>query len=131
MRCGSDDLYACTGNGVVYCNCAVCPGCLEFEGHAAHCPDVAAEKRERVNAWVDRVSNRLAFYGLQSCTPIDDSEGSFSWHRCDLCRTDLGGNRTRCNGYNPETGDVVDVDLVCDDCILFLANGDLPDLEVE
>lgn len=126
-NCGSDDLYSDNGRGVIFCICAVCPGCLTFDGHTPHCPDVEAERKERERAWIERVTTSLAFHDLRSCTPVDDSEGSFSWYRCSLCRCDLGGNRTRCNGCSQSTGEVVDVDSVCDDCILYLANGDLPD----
>lgn len=130
-ECGSDDLYADNGRGVVFCNCQTCPGCLEFDGHAPHCPDVESERQRREDAWVERVTASLAFRGLHSCTSIDSDGSEFSWRHCDLCRTNLGGNRTRCNGYSETAREVVDVDSVCDDCLLFLANGDLPDFSEE
>ena len=54
-------------------------------------------------------------------------EPHFSWHWCDCCSRDLGGNRTDCNGYNPTTKEVQDGYSVCDDCIYFVEYGRLDD----
>lgn len=71
--------------------------------------------------------------GYQIHTAVDsDDEGAFSWHSCDTCGSDLGGNRTECILTNPG------VDkrgrrrrskrvMSCDDCIYYAAYGRLPD----
>ena len=57
-----------------------------------------------------------------------DDEGGFSWHRCDSCNTGLGGNRSAAHGFTTINGEDTLVHLdICDDCMLYLANGDLPE----
>ena len=53
----------------------------------------------------------------------------FSWDDCDLCRSSLGGERYAATALpeNPaENSDYVPLS-VCQDCLMFLANGDVPD----
>lgn len=58
-------------------------------------------------------------------------EGSFSWSQCDSCGSTLGGNRYAAHGFVPDesdlpTGEVVHLDI-CEDCLCFHANGDIPE----
>ena len=70
--------------------------------------------------------------GLASCCPecgdfneeIGD-EGGFSWSQCDTCGSTLGGNRYAAHGF--AEGDDTPIHLdVCEDCLCYIANGDLP-----
>lgn len=57
-------------------------------------------------------------------------EGGFSWRDCDTCGSSLGGNRYAAHGlvspkrYARRT-ELLHLD-VCTDCLVFIANGDLP-----
>lgn len=53
------------------------------------------------------------------------SEPSFSWSHCEICGTALGGNRVQ-GHYVNTNGKIVHLDSVCEDCELFIANGDVP-----
>lgn len=68
---------------------------------------------------------------LQNLSAIPDDDGNvepfFSWRRCDVCRTSLGGDRYHCNGYNGRTGEVEEYDYVCADCVYFAEYGRLDD----
>ena len=56
------------------------------------------------------------------------SEGSFSWRACDCCGSTLGGNRYPAHWLD-ENKEIMHEEI-CHDCVLYLANGDLPlDLE--
>lgn len=54
----------------------------------------------------------------------DDDEGSFSWYRCECCKTDLGGTRYAATGWN---GTEVCTYRVCPDCLYYAAYGQLDD----
>lgn len=59
------------------------------------------------------------------------SEPYFSWHRCELCDSTLGGNRT--DAHAIYDGAIVHL-RVCDDCVYYAEYGRLDDatmLEVE
>lgn len=51
-------------------------------------------------------------------------EGGFSWHACDTCGSSLGGNRYAGHGFDRD-GAVVHLSM-CEDCVLYFANGDIP-----
>lgn len=58
-------------------------------------------------------------------TDIDD-EGCFSWSPCDVCGSKLGGTRYGAKLCSPGA-DRNEVNVrVCIDCVVFYANGDLP-----
>jgi hypothetical protein len=70
------------------------------------------------------------------CDDTDESiqladEGSFSWSPCDTCGNRLGGNRYHAHGWPtdeiPSEGNLYHFD-VCEDCLMFMANGDLPEI---
>ena len=44
--CGDDDGWDCDGRGTVYCECQTCPGCGEYAGHGAGCPEVASDDED-------------------------------------------------------------------------------------
>lgn len=61
-------------------------------------------------------------------------EGGFSWQPCDSCGNTLGGNRYPAHAIHRDAFDcgakrpdlVYHIDI-CADCLLWHANGDLPD----
>lgn len=64
-------------------------------------------------------------------------EGSFSWSNCDTCWSRLGGNRYAAHALIPLDkpkdpsrplmgAEVLHLE-VCTDCLIFIANGDLPE----
>lgn len=54
-------------------------------------------------------------------------EGSFSWDACDLCGSHLGGNRYSAHAVTDDASQD-DIHLeICQDCLLYMANGDLPE----
>jgi len=71
--------------------------------------------------------------GLEDVTDANDcidrieiaSEGSFSWSPCECCDSSLGGDRHPAHAVNPE-GDILHLD-VCQDCLMYLANGEEPE----
>ncbi len=54
-------------------------------------------------------------------------EGSFSWHSCDGCGSILGGNRYVAHGIIPKMNNELIHLEVCQDCLHYLANGDVPE----
>lgn len=67
-------------------------------------------------------------YGMDEDDPAWDElcdEGGFSWHSCDTCGSSLGGNRYTGHGFT-EDGDLVHLSM-CADCLVYFANGDVPD----
>lgn len=53
-----------------------------------------------------------------------DAEPYFSWARCEICGTTLGGDREDCHGVYD--GGLIHLH-VCSDCVYFAAYGNLPD----
>lgn len=70
--------------------------------------------------------------GLVDVDTMDDpryeeaGEGGFSWQQCDSCGSTLGGDRSPAHCYNPDTKTILHLD-VCVDCVMYLANGDVPE----
>jgi hypothetical protein len=52
-------------------------------------------------------------------------EPSFSWQACEACGSSLGGDRHPAHGVD-EDDQIVHLDI-CTDCLMFSANGDLPE----
>jgi hypothetical protein len=56
---------------------------------------------------------------------------AFSYYRCSICESTLGGNRTVAHAwYNPLTDDIEDSLAhlrICDDCVYYLEYGRLDD----
>ena len=53
-------------------------------------------------------------------------EGGFSWQPCGICGSSLGGQRYSWH-YIDENGEICHEDDACEDCVCYLANGDLPE----
>lgn len=54
-------------------------------------------------------------------------EPSFSWSHCDTCGSTLGGDRHPAHAFtDDEQQDLVHLD-VCQDCLFYFANGDIPE----
>jgi hypothetical protein len=56
-----------------------------------------------------------------------DSEPSFSWSPCGICDSHRGGDREVWHGRDDLTGTLYHFDDACTDCVIYLANGDLPE----
>jgi hypothetical protein len=52
-------------------------------------------------------------------------EGGFSWSSCDSCGSSLGGDRYVAHGVDANK-DIIHMDI-CVDCLMFFANGDVPE----
>lgn len=52
-------------------------------------------------------------------------EGAFSHSYCDSCGTPLSGNRYYAHGFNNKR-EIVHLDI-CEDCVMYFANGDIPE----
>lgn len=50
----------------------------------------------------------------------------FSWSGCDCCGSNLGGDKFAVAAWNEDMTDYVPL-RVCQDCLMFIANGELPD----
>jgi hypothetical protein len=55
-----------------------------------------------------------------------NDEGGFGRSPCDTCGQSLAGNRYAAHGFDAETKQLYHLD-VCEDCLCYFANGDLPD----
>ena len=55
----------------------------------------------------------------------DGEELGFSWRACDCCGSSLGGDRFKACKLTKDH-EVIDFS-VCVDCILYIANGEVPD----
>lgn len=55
------------------------------------------------------------------------NEGSFSWSSCGICGSHFGGDRYKWHALHTETSELMHFDDACTDCILYLANGDVPE----
>jgi len=53
-------------------------------------------------------------------------EGSFSWQSCDSCGSSLGGDRYAAHAVHRKHHEVIHL-AICQDCVLFHANGDEPE----
>lgn len=65
-----------------------------------------------------------------SCTPTqDDWEPWFTWYGCDIHHPDscLGQDVIDVHGWNPKTKEVEDLGKICQDCLCYITNGDLPE----
>jgi hypothetical protein len=53
-------------------------------------------------------------------------EGGFSWDGCDICGSSLGGTMEPWHGVD-SSNKIIHGDCACVDCVVYLANGDIPD----
>ena len=64
--------------------------------------------------------------GCEECEDASD-EGSFSWSGCGICNSTLGGDRYVWH-YLDEDGEVQHERDACFDCVMYMSNGDDPEL---
>ena len=93
--------------GLTAVSSGICPGCETCrEEYAA---DATMEEFEEL--WQSGEVN---------------SEPSFSWQGCDICGSSLGGDVEPWHAVD-ENNEIVHGDRCCVDCVLYLANGDIPE----
>jgi len=91
--------------GLDFVSPGFCSGCQEcLDGH-----DICCEHK--------------ALYMLDKGEIVD--EGHFSWSACDACGGGLGGDRYAAHGVTANR-EIIHFEI-CQDCLLYMANGDLPD----
>lgn len=88
-------------------SCPGCGECMDIDGY-----DDAAKHRE---AW--------------QTSDLPSGGEYFSWRPCGICGTRLGGNRHNWHWIDPNdpTHTINHESDACDDCAIYLANGDEPD----
>lgn len=62
---------------------------------------------------------------LPGLVAMGDQAAEFSSATCDSCGSTFAGSRHKATQYNPDTREVLEVE-VCIDCCLYHANGDVP-----
>jgi len=93
--------------GVSSGTCPGCPECMERDGYD------------------DEEAHEEAY----QCGSLDASdEPSFSWHSCGICGCGLGGDRHVWHWLD-SGNEIVHESDACTDCVVFHANGDVPDDE--
>ena len=95
-------------NGLTAVSTGVCPGCEECR--STYAPDMSMEE-------FDNAYSSGSVYG----------EASFSWGSCGICGSTLGGDREVWHGLDDLTGTLYHFDDACVDCVMYLANGDIPE----
>jgi len=83
------------------------------------------------------ISSGTAVKGCSGCYQGHDfeeeesvtTEPYFSWSSCDTCNSTLGGNREDAHGYL--NNDTLIHLSICTDCVVYLANGELPEGETK
>jgi len=90
----------------------ICPGCEQC--------------RTEYGVRIDGREPTMAEFEEQWSTQEALCEPYFSWARCELCGSPLGGNREPWHAIDDATGKIIHGDHCCVDCTLYLANGDLP-----
>lgn len=93
--------------GLAAVSVGVCPGCAVCK--AEYVPDATMKEFEEL--WSS---------GVICAEPF------FSWDGCDLCGSPLGGNFENWHATD-ENNEIVHGDRACEDCVQYLANGDLPE----
>jgi hypothetical protein len=98
--------------GVHFFSVGICTGCPTCFEHAEDPDNPTDEEREA------------------------SSEGHFSWSECDSCGSTLGGDRYPAHGVIADSEEQARQDdhpiehfEVCTDCLLYHANGDVPEEE--
>lgn len=90
------------------------------------------EYSELQKHWLARVDR----HGPNLCIGGGGAEGDgdlgFSWSPCECCGCQLGGDRFKAVILQPKEGGGFDADIeleVCQDCLMYIANGDVPEDE--
>lgn len=92
--------------------------CNEFDNRDIY-PGIACDCEDCQSAF--GLSSAELREGAEDGSVFD--EGGFSWQSCECCKSSLGGNRYAAHGF--VDGELCHLD-VCEDCLCYLANGDLP-----
>jgi len=97
--------------------CPSCPECIDALGYTDD---------EDEDGSVIKTAQQKAEEDYETGKVCD--EGGFSWSACDCCGSRLGGNRNSAHGWADIAGKRILIHFeICDDCMLYLANGDIPD----
>ena len=59
---------------------------------------------------------------------VGDEVDEFSASQCESCGSRLGGSRNSATAFDRDTKEVLEL-RICSDCVMFWANGDLPEGE--
>jgi hypothetical protein len=126
--------------GLTAVSVGVCPGCEQCRseyGTKVTCRFCKGTGYTRVRPWgvvdcpcCDGEGKRLPTmeeFEQQWGNGAVYSEPSFSWSGCDLCGSDLGGDFEPWHAIDAG-GEIIHGNHACQDCICYLANGDLPKL---
>jgi len=94
------------------------------------------ERFEECTKGIEHLSTGSYIDGCGNCPKYNDTQGIyaweqgvavcepfFSWNACEGCRSGLGGNREVAHGFL--NGHMIHM-YVCVDCVIYIANGDLP-----
>lgn len=77
--------------------------------------------------YCEQFDNFLSREGVINLSPSDgDKDEEFSTTPCDVCKSNLAGQLNNATGYHPESSSVFEYSI-CVDCLMFCANGDLPE----
>jgi len=89
---------------------------------------------QRFSECTDGITYISTGSALKECSQCSDyldyeddvcyTEPYFSWSSCDTCGSQLGGNRE--DGHGWYDGSLIHL-ICCDDCVMYIANGELPD----
>ena len=90
----------------VACECGGDDDCEKCDGHAKRPPTM--------EEFDEQLSTEQAF-----------SEGFFSWQGCDLCDSSLDGTFEPWHAVDANN-EIIHGERACVDCVMYLANGDLP-----
>jgi hypothetical protein len=105
----------------------VCPGCEQCRddyGRRALCNGGEDCTSDLCNGKYHSPTMEEFDEQVSSGRAID--EGSFSWRGCDICGSRLGGT-VECWHWIDDNNEIQHESNACTDCVMYLANGDLPD----
>ncbi len=67
---------------------------------------------------------------IENLSPVLESESYFSWHRCDCCGTNKGGDRQEASGFNSDEYEIQHY-FICDNCVYYTTHGQLDDTTMQ
>lgn len=88
--------------------------------------------RQQYEAYQEAVEAFFQREGLDNLSIAGEEDDNsrdphFSWHPCDCCGRDQGGDRYDCSGWNSTTGEIQDGYSCCTDCVYMAEYGRLDD----
>ncbi len=101
------DRYEQTTKGLKAISCGLCPNCET----CASAYDLTVDELNQ---------------GIENCTLEDEGGFSHFTGGCDTCNSHLGGTTFAAHAISE--GEIVHMES-CRDCVMYMANGDLPDYE--